>query len=213
VTRYLYLARHGAAVDEDSGLTATGREQARFLGHRMAGVPLAAIHHSPLRRAVETAELVAGAHTDAAHTDAAHTDTTAHADAVPLRPSELVGDLFPPVGDPPPAAFAEWVAGVPAAERETGARLARAATARFAVAAETVTHELIVTHAFVIGWFVAQALGAPDERWLGLNHCNCAVTVIRYAPGRPAALMVFNDQSHLPPALRWTGFPPELAVP
>jgi serine/threonine-protein phosphatase PGAM5 len=197
VTRYVHLARHGEAVDEQSGLTTAGREQAGLLGQRMAAVPLAAIHHSPLARAVQTAELVAAA----------------RADAVPLRPSDLVGDLFPPVGDPPPAAFAPWMAGVSAAERETGARLARAATARFAVPSDAVTHELIVTHAFVIGWFVVHALGAPDERWRGLNHCNCAVTTIRYAPGRPPALTVFNDQSHLPPALRWTGFPPDLTAP
>jgi serine/threonine-protein phosphatase PGAM5 len=72
---------------------------------------------------------------------------------------------------------------------------------------------MIVTHSFVVAWFVVHALGAPDERWLGQNHCNCAVTAIRYPPGRPPSVMVVNDQTHLPPALRWTGFPPELAVP
>jgi probable phosphoglycerate mutase len=197
VTRYLYLARHGEAVDEESGLTATGREQARLLGQRMAAVPLAAIHHSPLPRAAQTASLVAAAHPD----------------AVPAHSSDLVGDHVPPVGAGLPPAFAGWLADVPEAERAAGAAMARAATARYAVPADTVTHELIVTHSFVIAWFVVHALGAPAERWLGQNHCNCAVTAIRYPPGRPPALMVVNDQTHLPPALRWTGFPPELVVP
>ncbi|WP_232234675.1 hypothetical protein [Actinoplanes sp. N902-109] len=49
-------------------------------------------------------------------------------------------------------------------------------------------------------------MGAPPERWLGLNTANCALTIIRYAPGRPAALVQFNDLAHLPPELRWTGF-------
>jgi probable phosphoglycerate mutase len=120
---------------------------------------------------------------------------------------------MPPVGGAPPAFFAGWLARVPEAERAAGAALARAAVERFAVPAESVTHELIVTHSFMVAWFVVQALGAPDERWLGQNHCNGAVTAIRYLPGRPPALMVVNDQTHLPPALRWTGFPPDLAVP
>jgi broad specificity phosphatase PhoE len=43
-----------------------------------------------------------------------------------------------------------------------------------------------------------------------LNHGNAALTVIRYAPDRPASVLSFNDMAHLPAELRWTGFPPEL---
>lgn len=35
-----------------------------------------------------------------------------------------------------------------------------------------------MTHNFLIGWFVSQALGAPPWRWMGLNQMNCALTVI-----------------------------------
>lgn len=73
-------------------------------------------------------------------------------------------------------------------------------------------HELVITHNFLIAWLVRQALDAPAWRWLGLNVCNAALTVIRYAPGRTPSLLAFNDMSHLPPDLRWTGFPPELRV-
>ncbi|HZE31932.1 MAG TPA: hypothetical protein VE198_10895 [Actinoallomurus sp.] len=55
-------------------------------------------------------------------------------------------------------------------------------------------------------------LNAPPWGWLGLNHCNAALTVIRYAPERPASLLVYNDMTHLPRELRWTGFPPELRI-
>lgn len=53
---------------------------------------------------------------------------------------------------------------------------------------------------------------APKWRWLGLNHGNAALTVIRYTPGRPASVLVSNDMRHLPAELRWTGFPPELHI-
>ena len=68
-------------------------------------------------------------------------------------------------------------------------------------------HELIVTHNFLIGWFIRHALHAPDWRWIGLNQQNCALTVILYRPGLPPSLVSFNDAAHLPDQLRWTGFP------
>ena len=61
----LYLVRHGEAApgepDEDRLLTSTGREQARRLGERLreASAAPAAVLHSPLVRARETAELIA----------------------------------------------------------------------------------------------------------------------------------------------------------
>jgi hypothetical protein len=51
----------------------------------------------------------------------------------------------------------------------------------------------VVTHNFLIGWLVRQAMDAPRWRWLSLNHCNAALTVIRYAPGRPSSVLVYND--------------------
>ncbi|MGH3066951.1 MAG: hypothetical protein ACRDMI_00030 [Streptosporangiaceae bacterium] len=65
-------------------------------------------------------------------------------------------------------------------------------------------HELIVTHNFLIGWFIRHAL---DWRWIGLNQQNCALTVILYPPGLPPSLVTFNDAAHLPDRLRRTGFP------
>jgi len=67
--------------------------------------------------------------------------------------------------------------------------------------------ELVITHNFQVAWFVRDALDAPPERWAGLNQCNAGLTVLGYRAGRPPSMMVFNDVSHLPPELRWTGFP------
>jgi probable phosphoglycerate mutase len=184
--RYLYLARHGEA---DDGLTPAGRRQAELLADRLAAVPLAAVTHSPLPRAVQTA---------AAWPQA--------------QPSIVVGDYPPYVPEQVPATFAPVIEGWSADELRDGPRLAAQALARFAVPAERETHELVITHSFLIGWFVRDALGAPPERWMGLNTGNAALTVIRYSDDRPPALMLHNDMSHLPPVLRWTGFPPHLRL-
>ncbi|MEU7649431.1 histidine phosphatase family protein [Streptomyces huasconensis] len=197
--RYLYLARHGEATPDEGGLTEGGRRQAALLGERLRGVPLSAVHHGPLPRAEETARLIAG-----------------RLDGVPLRRSDAAGDYIPymPSEDELPTESAEstlqWLADFPEEERTGGPALARAALARFTGPApgDEPRHELVVTHNFLIGWLVRDALDAPAWRWLGLNHGNAALTVIRYAPGRPASLVLFNDMGHLPAELRWTGFPP-----
>ncbi|MFC6019393.1 histidine phosphatase family protein [Plantactinospora solaniradicis] len=194
--RFLYLARHGEAVG-DGELSPAGQQQARLLGQRLATAPLTAIHHGPLPRAAQTAHLIS--------------QFLPH---VPLHCSEVVGDYIPPVPDPSalPEIHARFLDGVSADEYAEGARLATAALERYAVPGATDTHELVVTHSFLIAWFVRHALDAPDERWLGLNAANCALTVILYRPHRPPALVSFNDTSHLPRHLRWTGFPPEMNV-
>lgn len=69
-------------------------------------------------------------------------------------------------------------------------------------------HELVVTHNFLVARLVRDAMYAPKWRWLGLNHANAALTVIRYPPDRPASVLLTNDMRHLPADLRWTGLPP-----
>jgi serine/threonine-protein phosphatase PGAM5 len=197
--RFLYLVRHGEAAGDrdDSVLTEAGLEQARLVGERLRGIPVSAIHHSPLARAVQTAELIAGC-----------------LPGVPVYSSDVLADYVPAVPDPDivPQAYAWVVDNYSPAELANGPALAAAAIERHAVAADHDTHELIITHNFLIGWFVRHALGAPDWRWVGLNQANGALTVILYRPNRPASLVSFNDMGHLPMPLRWTGFPPELRV-
>ncbi|MFH8437028.1 histidine phosphatase family protein [Streptomyces sp. NPDC018007] len=201
--RYLYITRHGQAAPDESSLTDVGRRQAALLGERLSGAPITAIHHGPLPRAEETARLI-GEHLAGAR----------------LLRSDPAGDYIPylPRREELPAESADEtlarLAGFPAAEREQGPGLAQEALARFTGPAEgdEPRHELLVTHNFLVGWLVRAALEAPPHRWLGLNHANAALTVIRYAPGRPPGLLLYNDTGHLPAELRRSGFPPELHV-
>ncbi|MFE9127763.1 histidine phosphatase family protein [Streptomyces sp. NPDC007148] len=201
--RYLYLTRHGEASPDESELTDAGRRQAALLGERLRGVPLAAIHHGSLARAEQTARLVGE-----------------QLDGVRVQLSAAAGDYIPylPAREELPPEMADAMLGFldqfPAQEREDGPRLAAAAFAEFTgpVTGDEPRHELVVTHNFLIGWLVRAALDAPKWRWMGINHANAALTVIRYAPGRPPAILLFNDTGHLPAELRWTGFPQELHV-
>ncbi|MER5884164.1 histidine phosphatase family protein [Streptomyces sp. NPDC001941] len=199
--RYLYLARHGEATADESRLTDAGRRQAALLGERLRDVPLDAVHHGPLPRAAETARLVCE-----------------QLDGVAPRVSELAGDYVPyaPVRDELPPEHADLLlgrmAGFSEEERAEGPKAALRALDAFTgpVEGDEARHELVVTHNFLVGWLVSRAMYAPGWRWLGLNHGNASLTVIRYAPGRPASVLLTNDMGHLPGELRWTGFPPEL---
>jgi serine/threonine-protein phosphatase PGAM5 len=121
----------------------------------------------------------------------------------------VLGDYIP--GDPDPATlpppFAQLVGSYSITERDEGAALARAAVEQFAgtgeehvgpAGADAVRHELIVTHNFLIGWFIRQALDAPDWRWLGLNQQHCALTVILYRPAGPRPWSALTTQRICP---------------
>ncbi|MEU0939961.1 histidine phosphatase family protein [Embleya sp. NPDC005971] len=202
-TRYLYLVRHGEALPDESGLTEGGRRQAVLLGERLRRIPLAVVHHGPLARAEQTARLIGG-----------------HLPNVPLHASEVAGDFVPyvPGREELPAKAADsclrFLADTTDEEREHGFALGRRALDLFTgpVAGAVDRHELVVTHNFLIAWLVRDAMHAPKWRWIGLDHGNAALTVIRYAPGRPASVLMANDMRHLPPELRWTGFAPELHI-
>ncbi len=180
------------AENDDGGLSELGRQQAERLGARLADVPFAAVHHSPLRRATETAEIVAG-----------------RLPGVPLVPSDLLRDCVPsaPERELLSPVLAEFVDGFSEAELGAGPPQAAAALERYAGPSPDERHELLVTHNFLIGWFVCAALGAPDWRWLLLNQLNCGLTIIHYRADRPPSLVSYNDVGHLPLALRSADHP------
>jgi probable phosphoglycerate mutase len=194
-TRYLYIARHGDA-DAFGELTDTGRTQARLLGRRLAHLPVDAVWHSPLSRARGSAqEVVAQLRPGTPMAEAA----------------ELIDHVpYVPTPEETPRAWMPFFDGYDPAEAAAGSRVARSLTARFAAPPEQGDdlHEVLITHSYPIAWLIRDALGAPPARWLALSGANAALSVIEYRPGLPPGITMFNEMSHLPAPLRWTGFPP-----
>lgn len=186
----VYLVRHGeqdllGGHAIDSGLSDAGCEQARRLGRRLSGVPFSQLHHSPLHRAKQTADIVAG-----------------HLLDVPMHPCGFAADRtpVPAAGQESqyPHRYRPWLELVPELERDEGAMaVSAAAVEHFGTVGDEDRKELVITHNFVIGWFVRYALDAPPWRWIGLNQSNCALTVVRWETGRPPTLISFNDVGHL----------------
>ncbi|WP_341721073.1 histidine phosphatase family protein [Micromonospora sp. FIMYZ51] len=193
-TRHLYLARHGAA-DVFGELTDVGYRQARLLGERLAGLPIDTVWHSPLPRAAASARELARQLPDVPAAEAAEL-----VDHVPYVPSAAER----------PSSWAGVFDRCDEAETASGRRLAKALVTRFARAPEPGqpdSYEVLVTHAYQIAWLVRDALAAPPARWLSLGSANTGLTMIEYRTGRAPVVMMFNDLSHLPADLRWTGFP------
>ncbi len=199
VTQYLYLVRHGEHQDaehglEDGPLSPRGRRQAELLADRISGVPLDAVWHSPLERAQETARAVAK-----------------RLPALAPQASSLLFDCVPTGMTPDtPAAYEPFFGSYTEAETEAGAAQMADAVGEF-LARKPDAHELLITHNFVIAWFVREVLQAPDWRWLTINQAHCGLTVLAQRPGRPWTMVSHNDLSHLPVELR-TGLPDILPV-
>lgn len=195
MAHYLYLVRHGEQQDAEHGLddgplSPRGRRQAVAIAERLSGVPFTAAWHSPLQRAEETAAVI-----------------TERMPALESKPTALLMDCIPSgPGFDMPAAFEPFFRSVTQEQIEAGEAQMADAVAEYLTPAREDTHELLITHNFVIAWFVREVLGAPDWRWLGLNQANCGLTIIRVRSAKPAVLVTHNDLGHLPVELR-TGLP------
>ena len=202
--RLLYLARHAEPDGDSAGLTSNGAQQAEHLGRRLAALSVGRITHGPLPRAAETARVVA---------EQFERSPT-------LFEDEAAGDYVPhlPGRDEVPDAWADavfpFLADVSEDEAAHGAHLSARAIHLLAGPAVEGRQpvDVVITHAFTIGWLVRHALDAPAWRWFPPNQCHAGLTVIRYEVGGPPSVVVANDMTHLPAELRWTGFPKHLRL-
>ena len=195
MSRYLYLVRHGEQVDAEFGLpegplSERGLEQAALVADRLASVHFDAAFTSPLQRAIDTASVI-----------------TERLGIEEATPSALLMDCIPsgPEADMPPA-FESFFGGVTEEEIAAGqAQMTDALGEWFAPSRED-RHDLLITHNFVIAWFVREVFGASAWLWMGINQANCGLTILRVRSAKPPVLLTHNDLGHLPPELR-TGLP------
>lgn len=195
MSHYIYLVRHGEQQDAEHGLpdgplSGRGARQATLIAERLGGVQFTGAWHSPLKRAAETAGIVA-----------------ARLPSLKPEPSALLFDCIPSGPSPDmPKGFEAFFGSVTQAEIDAGRAQMDDAVSEFLTPSVGDRHDLLITHNFVIGWFVREVFNAPDWRWLGVNQANCGLTIIRVRSAKPPVLVAHNDLGHLPAELR-TGLP------
>lgn len=202
MTTHVFLVRHGAttlsAEDRFAGavdvpLSDEGRDQARALGKRLAGVKLAAAYCSPMSRTQETAWLVL--------------------EGRRLSPEPV--DAFREIGhgaweglsrDDVKARFVDeysrWEADpftFAPAGGETGlAVLARALPALLdRVQRHAGGHVLIVSHKATIRLLIGHLLGFDLRGYRDrLDQSPCGLNILDVQEGGAARLLLYNDVSH-----------------
>jgi probable phosphoglycerate mutase len=183
----LYLVRHARAAAGDAhdpGLSSVGRSQAALLAERLAGLEVGAVLHSPLNRAAETATVLADRLEVAARACALLTDRT------PVPSLGCRSDY--------PARYLPWLDETPPDERDVdGQALMSVRDELIRLSSESRDPLVLVTHAFVIGWLVCDALDAPSWRWVTLAPGNASLTVLEYDAERGGRVVAFNDTGHL----------------
>ena len=195
----LYLIRHGESEGNasgviqgrlDFGLTGLGRDQAQATADRLAGMGVHHIVTSPLRRAFETASIIAGGvgRPVAADPDLQEYDIGAA--------SGLTG---PQLRERFPEIVAEYQKGLlpvfPGEEgREPFTNRVVAALDRLLSLDGTV---VAVAHGGVVAAICMHVVGLPKERRGSFEAANCAITeVTRDRAGR-MVLVRHNDTCHL----------------
>jgi probable phosphoglycerate mutase len=153
MSRYLYLVRHGEQLDAEHGLpdgplSQRGKRQAELIAERLGGVPFTSAHTSPLQRAVETAQAM-----------------TSRMPSVVAEPSALLMDCIPSGPSPEmPTVFEPFFGGISEEEIQAGEAQMEDAVAEWLSPTPDDSHELLVTHNFVIAWFVREVFGASSWR-------------------------------------------------
>lgn len=194
--RTLLLIRHGQYLasqdpaEHGGGLTDVGREQAQLTADFCRGLAVNAIRHSTLKRAVQTAEIIASSLPD-----------------VPLTASDLLRECVPAV---PPreqlsVQWREWFDSFGMTSSEFAANAAQARKAyRWLLRGEEPGLEIVVSSGNLISYLVARAFGAPAKSWIRTRVDLCSITAIAVTSNRGSKPLVqsIGDTAHLPKQLR-----------
>ena len=195
MSHFLYLVRHGEQQDAEHGLpdgplSARGKRQASLIADRLSGVPFTGAWYSPLQRAADTANIM-----------------TKSMPSLDSKPSALLFDCIPSGPTPDmPAGFQPFFGSVSDAQVDAGRAQMNDAVSEWMTPSLEGKHSLLITHNFVIAWFVREVFDAPAWRWMGINQANCGLTIIRIRSVKSPELVTHNDLGHLPAELR-TGLP------
>lgn len=201
-TTRLFLVRHGAttlsAEDRFAGatdveLSAEGRAQSERLGARLAGVELAAVYCSPLRRTLDTATRIAGPRRPLPVPRDGLREIH-HGRWEGLRRAEVEAQF--------PDEYAAWEQDPFTFAPQGGESgldvLARALpVVRAIVAAHTGQNVLVVSHKATIRLVLSSLLGFDARGYRDrLDQLPACLNILDFKDPVRARLMVFNDISH-----------------
>ncbi len=193
-TTSLWLVRHGEPAAEkaaccvlpDTGLSAMGLRQMASVAAYLKGEDVTAVYCSPLRRALESARMIAAASGCALEVVA---------DLRELNFGEFTGLTFDEIEKRDPAFSRRWT-NRPTAVKFPGGEDLREMRARVLKSVEAIRHEragktsVIVSHAGVNRLLIAHALSLPAPRLFRLGQDHAAVNLLRFFEDIPTVQLL-----------------------
>lgn len=184
--KVIYLVRHGhyecsdTTSDPSEGcLTELGKAQAYLVAQRLRQFSIDRIHFSSMRRAMETADVIATAFPE-----------------ISLHASDLLWEFY-------------WKIFTDATQTLAGEELERVeqikqrieiAFQKYFTPSETETEqrEILVCHGNIIRYFVCRALRISLECLSNMESANCGITTFVVETNGRLILIDYNDVGHLP---------------
>jgi len=189
--RILYLIRHGQYESKpDDGelggsLTDLGKQQAQMVGALLSGMSLSEIHCSSMRRATETAQIIAQL-TPTLEPIATRTLW----ELIPTIPPHLV-DVFQAMAEQNPYFNIEEVP----ANRDFANQ---AFDTFFRPGTNGADNLALVCHGNIIRYLVCLALNIDPDKWSDMYINHCSLTSILIEPNGNKVLVSYNETGHLP---------------
>lgn len=199
----VFLVRHGETIwnvdrrfqgQTDVPLNEKGRRQAEALGRKLSGEKFAAIYASDLRRAYETAALVARGH---------NLPVQKCPDLREINFGCWEGLTMSDIESKYKIIFQQWLVNPLTTRIPQGENLAEVAVrsvraVRAIINSHPDSQVLLISHGGAIRTIVSSALGIDLNQYWRLKLDNASLTVIDYYDqGDKAILELFNDCSHL----------------
>jgi len=211
--RHLYVVRHGQRQPGNGndrlglGITDIGKIQAELTSERLSRTPVHTIYYSTLRRASETAKIIAQSMPNA-HMHGSQLLW----ECIPYLPPDFItwykanrgrighDSITTPLQMAPWLGL--WATDTPWETIEKGFEQAQQAWKHFFRPARDERHEVLVCHGNILRYFMVRALRAPLETWINTDINNCGITEFTVPPSGEVLLVSHNETGHLPVPLR-----------
>jgi broad specificity phosphatase PhoE len=195
----LILIRHGETLwnkeervqgRSDIELSAVGIEQARLLALSLKDQHICAIHASPLKRALKTAQIINEFHRQEIKT---------HSDLMEMDQGDFEGFSFKELIATQKDFLDKWIANPASVQMPNGESLA-GLQERAWRALETIINQkkdaLVVAHNFTIAAILCRIRKISLSEFLSTCVGTASKTIVRFGNGG-AVIEVLNDRSHL----------------
>ena len=196
----LILIRHGETLSNkekriqgisDVDLSAVGIEQARLLAHSLKDYPVQTIYTSPLKRTLQTAEIINEFHSR---------EISADPDLMEMNYGDFEGVPFKKILADEKEFIDRWLAGPASVQMPNGESLTQLQERAWR-ALERIIRKgesaLVVTHNFTIATIVCRIKNVSLNEFLSACPGNASKTIIG-VQNDSIFIEAFNDRSHLP---------------